>query len=141
MSESNKAIKRRCAAEVFTEGKLALVDEMFASNFVYHEPTGHEVHGPEAVKQQAIMYRTAFPDLKVTINDMIAEGDKVVTHYTVQGTHHGELMGIPPTGKQVTLAGIVIDRFSGGQIVEEWEIADALGLMQQLGVIPAPAQG
>jgi predicted ester cyclase len=86
------------------------------------------------------MYRTAFPDYACTVDDQIAEGDKVVTRWTVRGTQQGELMGIPPTGKQVTLPGVVIDRIAAnGQLVETWLQADVLGMLQQLGVVQAPA--
>jgi predicted ester cyclase len=78
----------------------------------------------------------AFPDLHVQLDDMVADGDKLVSRYTVHGTHDGELMGIPPTGKQVSIGGIAIDRFEDGQSVEHWEVFDQMGMMQQLGVIP-----
>ena len=80
----------------------------------------------------------AFPDIHLEINDLVAEGNKLVTSWTAQGTHQGELMGIPPTGNSVTVSGIAIDRFENGQSVEHWELFDQMGLMQQLGVIPAP---
>lgn len=86
------------------------------------------------------MFMSAFPDTKMTVEQQIAEGDKVVTRWKAQGTHKGELMGIPPTGKQVTVTGISIERIVGGMIVESWEEFDQMGMMQQLGVIPAPGQ-
>ena len=86
------------------------------------------------------MYRSAFPDIQFTIEDLIAEGDKIVTRYTARGTHRGDLQGIPPTGRQVTVTGIIISRFANGKFVEGWLDFDALGMLQQLGVIPAPGQ-
>ena len=86
------------------------------------------------------MYRSAFPDMQLTIEDQIAEGDKVVTRWTARGTHQGELMGIPPTGKQATVTGITVGRVANGKFVESWSNFDALGMMQQLGVVPVPGQ-
>ncbi len=84
------------------------------------------------------MFRAAFPDLNITIDDQVSEGDKVVTRYTFRGTHKGDLMGIAPTGKQVTTIGISIERFVDGKVVERWEVFDQLGMMTQLGVVPPP---
>ena len=86
------------------------------------------------------MYRTAFPDMRITIEDQVAEGDKVVTRWTASGTHQGDLMGIDPTGRRATVTGITIDRISGGKVEETWTNFDAMGMMQQLGVIPSPEQ-
>jgi steroid delta-isomerase-like uncharacterized protein len=138
-TEDNKATIRRFHEEVWSQGKLTVVDELCAPNFIYNTPTG-PIHGLEGFKQFATMYRTAFPDLQVPIEDMIAEADKVVTRWTARGTHKGDLMGIPPTGKQVTVTGILIGRFEGGKFTEGWIDFDALGMMQQLGVVPAPGQ-
>jgi steroid delta-isomerase-like uncharacterized protein len=135
-TEDNKAVIRRFQEEVFSQGKLTVVDEFCPPNFIYHTPIG-PIHGLEGFKQFANMYRTAFPDLQVPIEDMIAEADKVVARWTARGTHKGDLMGIPPTGKQVTVPGIVIGRFEGGKFVEGWVEFDALGMMQQLGVVPS----
>jgi len=139
MSEENKAVTRRFLEEIFMVGNLELADEIFASNFVLHDPSvPHEVRGPEGIKQYVAMYRAAYPDTRFTIEDQIAEGDDVVTRWTGQGTHQGELMGIPPTGVEVTVAGIEIDRIVDGKIEESWVSYDALGMMQQLGVVPSP---
>ena len=140
MSEANKALVRRFYEEVLEKGNLTLVDELFASNYVYHEPTVGEVKGPEGIKQLAAMYRTAFPDLRMRIEDLVAEGDKVVSRWTGRGTHLGELMGVAPTGKQMTVTGMVISRIIGGKFVEDWENYDTLGMMQQLGALPAAAK-
>ena len=135
--EENKAIFRRIVEEGFNKGNLAIVDELVATDHVNHTDN---VHGPEEYKQFITMYRTAFPDLHMTIEDQIAEGDKVVNRWTSRGTHKGDLMGIPPTGKQTTVTGMYVARIIGGKIVEEWGNFDALGMMQQLGVVPPPGQ-
>jgi steroid delta-isomerase-like uncharacterized protein len=135
--EENKAIFRRIVEEGFNKGNLAIVDELVATNHVNHTDN---VHGPEEYKQFITMYRTAFPDLHMTIEDQIAEGDKVVNRWTSRGTHKGDLMGIPPTGKQTTVTGMYVARIIGGKIVEEWGNLDALGMMQQIGVVPPPGQ-
>ncbi len=144
MSEENKAILRRVNDEVFSQGNLDLVDELFSPNYVLHDPgiPGGELRGIESFKQQWVsMFRTAFPDLQLSIEDQVAEGDKVVTRYTGRGTHQGELMGIPPTNNEAVVSGMIMSRVSGGRVEEEWNNFDALGMMQQLGVIPPPEQG
>lgn len=140
-AEEHKAITRRFLEEVFAGGNLELVDELFAPDFVLHDPSvPQEVRGPEGIRQYVAMYRAAYPDTHFTIEDQIAEGEKIVTRWTGQGTHQGELMGIAPTGKQVTVTGIEVDRIAGGKIEETWVSYDALGMMQQLGVIPRPEE-
>jgi steroid delta-isomerase-like uncharacterized protein len=94
------------------------------------------VEGPEGLKQLVMMYRTGYPDLVFTIEDLLADGDKVIVRWSCAGTHRGELMGIPATGKRTTTSGISISRFEGGKVVEEWVRWDALGWLQQLGVVP-----
>lgn len=136
-TEDNKALVRRGFEEIWNRGNLAVIDEFIAPNYVDHEPTT-TLQGPEAHKQFVLMYRSAIPDLHITIEDQIAEGDKVVTRWTARGTHQGPLMGIPPTGKQAVVTGI--DRFANGKAVEAWNNFDALGMLQQLGVVPAPGQ-
>ncbi len=135
--EENKAIIRRWA-EVWHARDMAAVDEVLTPDYVRHDPNIPEVRGPEAEKQLMMTYFTAFPDLRFSVDDIVAEGDMVVTRLTVHGTHQGELLGIPPTGKQVAISAIEIFRIAEGKIVEQWVIADALGMMQQLGAIPAP---
>ena len=141
MSEPNKALSRRGLEEVWHQGKLEVIDELVAANFVFNNPTlpGGKVTGPEAYKQWVQMNRAAFPDVRLTVNDQVAEGDKLVTRWTVTGTHKGALMGIAPTGKRVTGTGITIEHSRGGKVVESWENGDALGILQQLGVVPALA--
>ena len=140
MSEQNKALSRRVAEEMFAGVNLDIAEELVTPDFVGHDVASPEpVRGPEGLKEQAKGYRDAFPDLQIKIEDQIAEGDKVVSRWTATGTHNGDLFGIAPTGKQTTVTGITIDRFSGGKIAESWDNWDALGLMQQLGAIPAMA--
>jgi len=141
-TEQNKALFRRLMEEVFDRGNISLIDELFAPDFVEHEelPPGIPA-GSEGVKQLSTMFRSAFPDFKATIDDMIAEGDKVVVRGTWSGTHEGEFMGIPPTGKRVSFGVIDIVRIEGGKFVEHWGQMDNMGLMQQLGLIPAPGEG
>lgn len=139
--EENKAVVRRFLEEIFTGGNLELVEELFAPHYVLHDPSvPGEVRGPEGIKQYVGMYRGAYPDTRFTVEDQIAEGDEVVTRWTGRGTHQGELMGIPPTGQEVTVTGIEFDRVSGGKLEETWVNYDAMGMMQQLGVIPQPEQ-
>jgi len=131
-TEENKAVLRR-NEEVFNKGNLAVADETIATNYILHGPGGQEFKGPEGFKQLVTMFRTAFPDLHATVEDMVAEGDKVAHRLILRGTHKGDLMGIAPTGKQVTLSAITISRFVGGKEVEGWSITD---MLQQLGVAP-----
>jgi steroid delta-isomerase-like uncharacterized protein len=140
-TEENKAVVRRIWEEILNQGNLALVDEIIATNYVYHGPGGPEIKGSEGLKQFFTMYRNAFPDFHSTIEDMVAEGDKVVCRVTWRGTHKGEMMGIAPTGKQVTGTRTVIHRIVGGKEVEGWDCANMLDTMQQLGVVPPIGQG
>lgn len=139
-TEANKAISRRILLEVFGQGKMAVADELIAPNSVSSGPGTPPglPSGPEGTKQFISVYRKAFPDVQFTIDEQIAEGDKVVTRWTAHGTHKGELAGIPPTGKSATVTGIEVSRIVNGKIVESWGIFDQFGMMQQLGVIPKP---
>ena len=139
-TEDNKTAVRRFYDEVFNQKNLAGVDAFVGPNQIDHGvPPGFPA-GLEGTKQFIGMYLRAFPDVSVTVEDLIAEGDKVTSRVTYRGTHQGELMGIPPTGKQVTVTGMEINRFEGGRSVEHWLEYDALGMLQQLGVVPAPGQ-
>ena len=138
-TEQNKALFRRMVEEIFNRGNMSLADEFIAPDFVEHEelPPGIPP-GREGVKQLTAMLRSAFPDFKATIDDMIAEGDKVVVRMTWRGTHKGEFMGIPPTGKSVSFGVIDIVRFAGDKFAEHWGLMDSTSMMQQLGAVPAP---
>jgi steroid delta-isomerase-like uncharacterized protein len=141
MSEENKEKARRFIQEAFNEGNFSVVDEIFTSDYVLHDPANpDEIRGPEGVKGYVQMYRSAFPDTQITVEDVIAEGDKVVTRWTGRGTHQGELFGVPPSGNRVEVTGISIDRIEGGKFVEGWNNLDALGMMQQIGAVPEPGQ-
>ena len=136
-AENNKAIVQRFIEEVWNKGNLAVIDELCAANFVDYGPASTDVtRGLDSLKQSVTMYRTAFPDLQLTVEDMVAVGDKVVTRWTARSTHKGDFMGIAPTNKQTTVTGISIDRIAGGKIEETWEAWDRMALMQQLGVAP-----
>ncbi len=133
MSEDNKDLARR-SWELLEN--LDILDEVYAPDVVWHEPD-QDIQGLEEARQFVNMYKTAFPDLHATVEDVIAEGDKVVTRYTVRGTHQGEIEEFgPPTGRQVEIKGITIHRIESGKIVEEWERYDNLSVMQQLGLVP-----
>ncbi len=140
MSEENKALVRHYFEEIWDKGNLDLIDELFTTNFVRHGPTGTEgeVRGLEGFKGLVTMYRTAFPDLQVPIEELIAEGDRVVSRWTARGIHQGELMGNAPTGNQLSVTGIIVDRISGDKIEEEWADYDTLHLLQQIGGVPQP---
>ena len=141
-TEENKALLRRLVEEVFSaQGDLDVADEIYAPNYVGHNPLDPEdVRGPEGAKEQARMYRSAFPDVRLSIEEQVAEGDKVVTRWIGSGTHQGEMMGIAPTGNQIRVDGITISRIQDGKVVEDWELFNALGLMQELGGVPTPEE-
>ncbi len=138
MSEENKAIVRGLY-EGFNTGDLDRVVEASAPDFVNHSAPRGIPPTREGWKQLLNMFRAAFPDIHFDLEHEIAEGDLVTTRFTGHGTHQGEIMGIPATGKEVAFSGIVILRFADGKIVERWEEFDVMGMMVQLGAIPAPA--
>jgi steroid delta-isomerase-like uncharacterized protein len=137
-SDKNKQLVRRLLEEGFNKGNPSVADELVAANYVYSEPTVGEKRGPKGFIELMTMYRTAFPDARMTIKEQVAEGDTVVTRWTGNGTHRGELMGIAPTGKQVSVEGVSISRIVNGKVAEEFSTYDALGMFQQLGVAAAP---
>jgi steroid delta-isomerase-like uncharacterized protein len=141
-TETNKSIVRRLFKEAFEQGNLAMLDEIIDPKQVNGGPGAMPgmPSGPEGSKMLISAYRNAFPDLHFTIDQQIAEGDTVVTRWTAVGTHKGELAGIPATGKPATVIGLGVDRIENGKIVESWGLFDQLGMLQQLGVIPAPTQ-
>src|SRR5437867_54234 len=132
MSEANKAIVREYINEVWAKGNLNLVDKFIAPNFVGHRVGRPAAEGREGFKQMLMSVRSAFADPQYTIEDLIAEGDKVVTRWSFRGTHQQELMGIAPTGKRVEVTGTITYRLANGQIEEWWEHIDYLGMLQQL---------
>jgi predicted ester cyclase len=136
MSEQYKTAARNFIEKGLNQKDMMALDEYFSPELTDHALPPGLPAGLEGRKIYASALLSAFPDLHVGVEDLVAEGEKLVTRYTVHGTHNGELMGIPPTGKQISIIGIAIDRFENGQSVEHWEIIDQLSLMQQLGVIP-----
>ncbi len=135
-SEENKATVRSCF-ENASQGNFDALDEIVAPDYVVHP---EEARGPDGLKEMVERYRTALSGLRVTIDQQFTEGDHVATRFTVRGTHDGDLRGAPPTGKDVAFTGITISRCQDGRIVEEWEITDTVGLLGQIGALPAMAQ-
>jgi steroid delta-isomerase-like uncharacterized protein len=142
MSVVNKATVRRFLEEAFGQGKTEVVDEVLDPDFVCHDPNSEtgEIRGADTVKGEVGYFHNAFPDFRWTVEDQVAEGEKVTTRYTLSGTHEGEFFGVPASGRRVEVSGINIDRFEGGKLVEEWASYDLLGAMRQMGAIPEPGQ-
>jgi predicted ester cyclase len=140
-TEANKAIIRRFVEEVQNGGDLTVLDEIAAADYVNHTAPPGVPPDREGLKQLTAMFRRAFPDGRMAVEDLVAEGDRVVTRKTFRGTHGGELMGIPPTGRAVAIQLIDIVRLADGKAVESWSAADDLGMLQQLGALAprAPA--
>jgi predicted ester cyclase len=139
-TESNKALVRRFVEEVQSQGRLEVLDELVAPTFVNHTAPPGVPPDREGIKQLTALFRTAFPDGRMIVEDMIAEGDRVTTRKTFRGTHQGAFMGLPPTGKPVEIGLIDIVRVVDGHVVEHWNAVDNLGLLQQLGMLPSPGQ-
>jgi predicted ester cyclase len=135
--ESNKRAFRRFYDEYVNRGIEAVADELLAPDLVSHSPFPGQPPGSAGVKETFTRFRAGFPDLRARLEDVVAEGDKVAGRFTVDGTHKGEFMGQPPTGKRISYEEIVILRFMDGRIVEHWAVADALALMQGIGALPA----
>jgi steroid delta-isomerase-like uncharacterized protein len=137
-AEENKALVRREFEEMFNRGgNLDAAEDLYARDYVGHEPTSGDIRGVDGARQFAAVYREAFPDIETTIEDQVAEGDKLVTRFTARGTHLGEVEDLgPATGNRMEITGITIEQFADGKIVEDWTNFDALGMMQQLGLVP-----
>ena len=131
----NKTNARRFFEEIWNKGNFAVANDLVAPDYLDHDSSNART-GPEGVREEVSMYRNAFPDLRFAIEDLIAEGDKVVTRLTASGTHERDLAGIPATGRRVTISGIVITRYQNGKAAEAWVKFDFLSLYRQLGVIP-----
>ena len=137
-AEESKAIMRRFW-DAWEQGNVELLDELLAPEYINHTLAAPDLPpGPEGVKEVVSMFRGAMPDLRVVIEDMIAEGDKVATRYALEGTHRGELFGAAPTGRQLSIKSITMERVSEGKIIEHWRVTDEVGMMRQLGVFGAP---
>jgi predicted ester cyclase len=142
-AEENKEKARRLREEAFGQGKTELVDEVLHPDFVCYDPNSEagEIRGADTIKGEIEYFRTTVPDLTYTVEDQVAEGDKVVSRYRVSGTHQGEFFGVAGTGNRVEFTGIQIDRFDeSGKVVEEWPEYDLLGAMRKIGAIPEPTQ-
>jgi predicted ester cyclase len=141
--KENKKKARRFMEEAFGQGKPELVDDLLDPDFVRYDPyiEAGEVRGVQTVKENIVWFRNVFPDLTCTIEDQVAEGEKVVSRYTIRGTHQGEeFFGVAATGEWIEIRGRQIDRLEGGKIVEERAEFDLLGALQQLGAVPEPGQ-
>jgi steroid delta-isomerase-like uncharacterized protein len=140
--QESTAIVRAYGEEVWNQGIIEAVDRYIAGDYVRHDPgLPFEVRGPGGIKQIVAMYRSAFPDIEFAAADVVAGGDRVAVRWEIRGTHGGELMGIPPTSREVELTAIEIFRLADGRIAEQWVAADNLGLLRQLGVFPPSNPG
>jgi steroid delta-isomerase-like uncharacterized protein len=142
--EDNKALIRRFVDRVFNQNDLSALEEFLADDYVLHDSwdtnSGRVVRGAEGFREMTKACHAAFSGQKITIEDMFAEGDKVVTRWTSQGTHTGEFMGYKPTNKQFTMSGICIDRIENGKLAESWVIGNEAGMLRQLGILPEEYQ-
>jgi steroid delta-isomerase-like uncharacterized protein len=136
--QENVAVVGRFVEEVINQGRLDVANEIVKENFLELDPLRGQQQGREGLKAIIAMFRDAFPDIHWVSDEIIAAGEKVVTRFTWTGTHRGAFLGIPATGKSVTVKGVVIDRLSGGKMADSRILMDSLGMMQQFGVIPTP---
>ena len=139
VEERNREIVERVSFEPYVTGEMDAIDEMVSEGFVLHDPLSpEEIRGPEGLKEYVETFRTAFPDLQATMEDIVAEDDRVAVHWTVGGTHEGPIpdLDLEPTGKTFEIAGMEFDRIEDGKLAETWLMYDSLGFMHQLGVIP-----
>lgn len=134
-TEEEKALIRRWI-ELWNTGDLDAIEEFVTPDYVRHDPNGPEVRGPEAERQLVAMYLAAFPDLRFTIEHLVADEGLVLAHSTARGTHRGDLLGIPPTERAVTVAVMDLFRLADGKIAEQWVTIDNLGMLQQIGAFP-----
>ncbi|HYG09545.1 MAG TPA: ester cyclase [Pyrinomonadaceae bacterium] len=145
LASDNKAVVRRFYEELWNDRKIEIADEIIAADCLTHQLiSGVEESGaprpPESMKQHVAAWLEGFPDMRFTVEQMIAEGDRVVTHCRMRGTHTGAWSGLAPTGREVSLPMIVIQRIAGGKIAEDWVLVDSLGFYQQLGLVPATGE-
>lgn len=138
-TEDNKAVIRHLI-DGLNQHNVAVLDEVCTSDFVFHDPNNPQVQSREDFKQWMTELYAAFPDLRFSLESILAEGDRVAYRYTFHATHRGSWQGMAPTGKSIAITGISISRFREGKSAEGWQNADSLGMVQQLGVVPAPAQ-
>ena len=138
LADDNVAKARRFMDEVFNKGSMKAADEFMSASFVEHDPFPGQGPGVEGFKQGVSAIREAFPDLRTVIDDIFADGEKVVIRSTMKGSHRGTFMNMPASGKQIDVKGIDIVRMSNGKAVEHWGLFDSLTMMQQMGAIPTP---
>lgn len=139
--QDNKALVRRVFEEAWNQRDFSVLDEAYAPDVVHHNPSNPEdLRGVEAVKRHVRDATEAFPDIRFSLGDLVAEDDTVIAHWTLSGTHEQAFGGIPATGNRVEIEGFILSRFAEGRIVEEWSLRDTLGMLQQLGVIELPAE-
>ena len=141
MSEDNKVLLRRFLSEVWNQGRLNLIDELVDPAYVSHVAHIPQVSDREGLKQWVSAVRTAFPDIRFTIEDLLADDEKTTHRWSSVASHQGEFLGVSGTGKKVVCRGMSITRFSGGRIVEEWGEWDALRLLEQIGAVPTASEG
>jgi steroid delta-isomerase-like uncharacterized protein len=143
MSEAeNKTMIRRLVEEGLNKRNATLLEEVYAAEYIGHDPERPAPRSLEDLKQGMVgLLGKVFPDAQYSINDLVAENDLVVWHWTFRATHQGELMGIPPTGKSITFSGVNIFRMANGKVVEDWVYRDTVGMLRQLGAMPTPGQG
>lgn len=139
-AEENQHIVRRFVEEGWNAGNMDVLDELLAPDFVNHDPANPASSDAQGMKQEVAAQHSAFPDMHVSTEDMVAQGDRVAKRSTFRGTHTGEWHGIPATGKQITVSTLSLYRIEGGKIQEIWWGYDVFGVLQQMGVIPEPAQ-
>ena len=137
-TEQNKAIIRRMTEEFYNQGNIERADAFFADTYVHHDPASPHVRDRDGLKETVRAFRAGCPDLHITTDDPVAEGDQVTKRWTIHATHTGDLAGLPPTGKRITLSGLELFRLADGKIAECWSAYDNLSLLQQLGALPAP---
>ena len=136
-SENNKAVIRKFLEEVINQNRMDRATDLVVEDFVELDPLPGQRQGREGLKEVLGLMRAAFPDIHWAVEEMVAEGDKVVTRFTWTGTHRGSFMGIPATGKSVSVKGVVIDQLEGGKMSNSRILMDSLGMLQQLGVVPS----
>lgn len=139
-TEENKAIVRRMTDVFYNQGDIERADQFFAASYVHHDPASPQVRDLEGLKEALRAFRAGCPDLHITTDELVAEGDKVLKRWTYHATHTGNLSGLPPTGKRIMMTGLELFRLANGKIAESWLAYDNLSLMQQLGIIPVPEQ-
>jgi steroid delta-isomerase-like uncharacterized protein len=135
--ETPGVLVQRFFDEVCNGRKLDVANDLFSASHAYHDPQAPTGPGPEGMRQVVATCQRAFPDARWTVHESVVAGDVVVTRWTGTGTHKGELLGVPPTGKSVKVDGLWMHRIAGGRIVESWNAWDTLGMLQQLGVVPS----